>query len=178
LADLAARSRTGRKGPYACYYVHCEPGKSFVGGGLWHPDGPALQKIRESIDERPRRWRRVLNNDNFKRTFLSDVASKAGEEAALKEFAKKNQENALKTKPKVRVGYIAPRGHVQADSRQGFIADHRDIELLKLRNYTVSTKIDDKTFTSRDGPGKIVETVDAMVGFVSDGGPPPATFNY
>jgi uncharacterized protein (TIGR02453 family) len=98
----AAWSRTGRKGPYACYYIHCEPGKCFVGGGLWHPEGPAVQKLRESIDERPRRWRRVLNDEAFKRTFLPAAVGKKGNEAALKAFAEKNKENALKTKPKVR----------------------------------------------------------------------------
>jgi len=84
--------------------VHCEPGKSFVGGGLWHPEGSAVQKIRESIDERPRRWRRVLNDDRFKRTFLPDAVGAKSDEVALKLFAGRNKEGALKTKPKVRFG--------------------------------------------------------------------------
>lgn len=96
----AAWSRTGRKGPYACYYVHMEPGKCFVGGGLWHPDGGALHKLRASIDERPRRWRRVLADGAFQRTFLP-AARDADEESAVKAFAGANAENALKTKPKV-----------------------------------------------------------------------------
>lgn len=41
----AAFSRTGRKGPYAGYYVHCEPGSCFVGGGLWHPGRSFLSMI-------------------------------------------------------------------------------------------------------------------------------------
>lgn len=67
----ASWSRTGRKGPYACYYVHLEPGgKCFVGGGLWHPEAQALGALRRSIDERPERWRRVLMDDTFRETFL------------------------------------------------------------------------------------------------------------
>lgn len=72
----ASWSRTGRKGPYACYYVHVEPGKCFVGGGLWHPDGPALGRLRSSIDERPGRWRKVLMDKTFKETFLGGAGAK------------------------------------------------------------------------------------------------------
>jgi hypothetical protein len=50
---------------------------------------------------------------------------------------------------------------------QGFIAEHRDIELLKLRNYTVSTKVDDKIITATDSQEQISRIIGAMVGFVS-----------
>lgn len=96
----AAFSRTGRKGPYACYYVHCDPGSCFVGGGLWMPDAGRLAKLRASIDERPQRWRRVLAGESFRRMFLPG-AKEGDEEACVKAFAKHNKENALKTKPKV-----------------------------------------------------------------------------
>lgn len=96
----AAFSRTGRKGPYACYYVHCEPGSCFVGGGTWMPDARQLAKLRASVDEHPRRWRRVLSEDNFRGTCLP--GTKAGDEdGCVKAFAKHNKDNALKTKPKV-----------------------------------------------------------------------------
>lgn len=100
----AAWSRTGKKGPYACYYIHLEPGSCFVGGGLWCPEADHLRRLRESIDERPRRWRRVLNNDRFKRTFLPKASKKSGDEAALLAFAEVNKENALKKKPMVSDG--------------------------------------------------------------------------
>ena len=96
----AAWSRTGRKGPYACYYIHCEPGNVFVGGGLWHPEAGHIQKLRASIDERPRRWRRVLMDEAFRRTFLPKA--KNTEESVIKTFTEENKGNALKTKPKVR----------------------------------------------------------------------------
>ena len=37
----------------AGYYFHLEPGKSFVGGGLWMPPRPLLAKIRDAIAEDP-----------------------------------------------------------------------------------------------------------------------------
>ncbi|KAK1989015.1 hypothetical protein LZ30DRAFT_744633 [Colletotrichum cereale] len=145
----AAWSRTGKKGPYACYYIHLEPGSCFIGGGLWCPEASHLQKLRESIDERPRRWRRALNDERFKRTFLPKAAKKGGEEGALKAFAETNKGNALKTKPK------------------GYLADHRDIELLKLRNFTISKKIDDRIFTEEDAQDKVCEIIAAMHPFIT-----------
>jgi uncharacterized protein (TIGR02453 family) len=38
------------------YYVHIEPGGSVVAGGMWMPDAPVLQRIRERISERPNDW--------------------------------------------------------------------------------------------------------------------------
>ncbi|KAI3394516.1 hypothetical protein diail_2605 [Diaporthe ilicicola] len=142
-----AFSRTGRKGPYACYYVHCEPGSSFVGGGLWHPDAAQLAKLRASIDERPRRWRRVLLEDSFRAAFLPG-STRGDEKSCLKAFCEANAENSLKTKPK------------------GFDADHRDIELLKLRNFTVGKKIPDSVFTADDSQDQMVNIIRAMVGYV------------
>lgn len=119
----AAFSRTGRKGPYACYYVHCDPGACFVGGGLWMPDAARLAKLRRSVDERPRAWRRVLGEEAFRRTFLPGVKSADGDEACLRAFAKHNKEHALKTKPKVsgRCAALSPYPHPStspAPSRQ------------------------------------------------------------
>jgi uncharacterized protein (DUF2461 family) len=150
-----------------------------VGGGLWHPDSAALARLRASIDERPRRWRRVLNDGPFKETFLGissvtfaadgrvgkvSTSSTKGnqkkttkkgkteeeeEEEALKAFAERNREGALKTRPK------------------GFIPDHRDMQLLKLRNFTVGKKVDEAVFTSASGQEEVARIVRAMVGFVS-----------
>ncbi|KAJ0161169.1 hypothetical protein CTA2_6662 [Colletotrichum tanaceti] len=145
----AAWSRTGKKGPYACYYIHLQPGSCFVGGGLWCPEASHLQKLRASIDERPQRWRRALNDERFKSTFLPKAAKKGGDEAALKAFAETNKGNALKTKPK------------------GYLADHRDIELLKLRNFTMSKKVDDHIFTKEDAQEKVCEIISAMHPFIT-----------
>lgn len=51
---------------------------------------------------------------------------------------------------------------------QGFDADHRDIELLKLRNFTIGKKgLPDSVFTDENGQEKISDIIRAMVGFVS-----------
>ncbi|KXJ89780.1 hypothetical protein Micbo1qcDRAFT_136870 [Microdochium bolleyi] len=172
----AAWSRTGRKGPYACYYIHVEPQACFVGGGLWCPDKDALARLRASVDERPHRIRRALTNPAFRDTFLPKAAEferaqqqKKGKQtpkgkgkaagdssgevdeaaAAVRAFAEANKDSALKTKPK------------------GFDADHRDIELLKLKNYTVGKKFADRDLTAPDAQDKIMAAVRALVGFVT-----------
>ncbi|KAL8418034.1 hypothetical protein RB594_001589 [Gaeumannomyces avenae] len=142
----AAFSRTGRKGPYACYYVHCEPGSCFVGGGLWHPDADALHRLRVSIDGRPLRWRLALCAEPFRAAFMPGAADEA---SILAAFAAHNAADALKTKPK------------------GFYAGHRDIELLKLRNFTVSKRVPDEFFTGPDALDRLGDLVGAMVGFIT-----------
>ncbi len=39
----------GRKSPMAGYYVHIQPGESFVAGGLFRPDSKILRAVRDEI---------------------------------------------------------------------------------------------------------------------------------
>lgn len=50
---------------------------------------------------------------------------------------------------------------------QDFQADHRDIELLKLRNFTTERKVlADNIFIAEDGQQQIADFARAMFGFV------------
>lgn len=49
---------------------------------------------------------------------------------------------------------------------QGYEVTHRDIELLKLRNFTIGTKIDDSVLSSDDAQVKIKETMRGLENFV------------
>ena len=51
--------RGGRDAHAPGFYLHLEPGRSFGGGGLWHPDSGALRQVRQRIVQRPTEWRRV-----------------------------------------------------------------------------------------------------------------------
>ncbi|MEP7278657.1 MAG: DUF2461 domain-containing protein [Bacteroidota bacterium] len=46
----ASINRGGKKSVYAGYYFHCQPGASFVGGGLWMPLATDLKKVRQEVD--------------------------------------------------------------------------------------------------------------------------------
>ena len=49
----------GRDGDAPLFYLHIEPGNSFVGGGLWHPQTAALRKIRDYLIANPVSWKAV-----------------------------------------------------------------------------------------------------------------------
>ena len=53
--------RDGRKDLAAVpgFYLHLEPGDSFGGGGIYHPDMPTLTRIRTAIIQRSRDWAAV-----------------------------------------------------------------------------------------------------------------------
>lgn len=61
--------RGGKKSPYAGYYFHLEPGGSFIGGGLWVPEAPAVKSLRQEIDYNWEEFKGILGEKNFKTTF-------------------------------------------------------------------------------------------------------------
>lgn len=59
----------GKKSVYAGYYFHLEPGKSFVGGGLWMPEPAVVKRVRQEIDYNGPAFQRILHNTNFKSVY-------------------------------------------------------------------------------------------------------------
>ncbi len=51
------------------FYIHIEPGNTFIGGGAWEPDKDALKAIRQEIDYNPSELLSILYNPLFKRYF-------------------------------------------------------------------------------------------------------------
>jgi uncharacterized protein (TIGR02453 family) len=62
-------SKGGRKFPGGGYYMHMEPGKSFIGGGLWHPEAPLLKGVRQEIDYNFEEFRGIIEDRKFKKLF-------------------------------------------------------------------------------------------------------------
>jgi uncharacterized protein (TIGR02453 family) len=67
----ASFSKGAKKINAAGYYFHLEPGASFIGGGLWMPEAPDLQKLRQEIDYSFKEFKSILGNEKFKNTFGS-----------------------------------------------------------------------------------------------------------
>jgi uncharacterized protein (TIGR02453 family) len=65
----ASINRGGKKSLLAGYYFHCEPGQSFVGGGLWQPFPDVLKKVRQEIDYCYDEFSKIINNKKFKTTY-------------------------------------------------------------------------------------------------------------
>ncbi len=64
-----AISPGGRKAEEAGFYIHIEPGKSFLAGGRWMPSSDHLKKIRQEIDYNGKQLHKILSDKNFKKYF-------------------------------------------------------------------------------------------------------------
>lgn len=51
------------------FYVHLEPGRIAVGGGVWQPPSKSLARIRETIVDSPAAWERVIGDPEMLRRF-------------------------------------------------------------------------------------------------------------
>lgn len=63
--------RGGRKNgdKFTGYYVHIEPGKSFIAGGAYMPPSPWLTAIRENITSEPNKIKKILAAKDFIKFF-------------------------------------------------------------------------------------------------------------
>lgn len=52
--------------PAPGFYLHLEPGASFLGSGLWHPDPETRNSIREAIVKNAKQWTKILSNKRFR----------------------------------------------------------------------------------------------------------------
>ncbi|KAG8528667.1 uncharacterized protein KY384_006354 [Bacidia gigantensis] len=143
----AAWSRTGRKGPYAGYYVQIQPKGSFVGAGVWHPEAAPLALLRRNVDKKSRLLKEVLKEERMRKEFLK--GAKKDDKEVVKKFVEINGESALKTKPR------------------DYSADHPEIALLRLRNYTIGKKLKDEEVLGKDGLSRIADLLGVLTPFVT-----------
>lgn len=68
IAAAQFRHESGRDVHAPGFYLHLEPGNTFIGTGLWHPDNRTLTQVREAILEDARRWKRILSSPAFKKS--------------------------------------------------------------------------------------------------------------
>lgn len=145
-------SRRGRKSEdkAAVFYVHIQPGgKSFVGGGMWMPPGPVIGKIREQIDQETDEGkilrRLVTKYEPFKECFGNSLLDSGDSEAP--DIAT-SYRKSLKTAPK------------------GYPKDHKHIELLKLKSWTVSHPVTDEEVLDEDFANEVVRICGEMAPFI------------
>jgi len=51
------------------FYLHLQPGESFVGAGLWHPEPPTQRKVRQFIVDNPGSWKKAAHDPKLRRRF-------------------------------------------------------------------------------------------------------------
>lgn len=66
----------GRKSPYAGYYIHLEPGNSFIGGGIYMPQPKILKAIRKRIFDDPEEFKKIIDNQEFKQYYPEIMGDK------------------------------------------------------------------------------------------------------
>jgi uncharacterized protein (TIGR02453 family) len=59
----------GKNAPGPGYYIHVEPGDSFLGGGIYMPDPATLASVRQEIDYDLPGFEKILKDKKFKKIF-------------------------------------------------------------------------------------------------------------
>lgn len=95
----------GKKAINAGYYLHIEPGNSFLAGGIWMPPGDVVKIIRQEIDYNGEKINKIISQKEFK-----------------KYFGKLDAENKLKTTPK---GYDKDHPDIELLRLNSFIVWHK-----------------------------------------------------
>ncbi|MBV6647713.1 MAG: DUF2461 domain-containing protein [Cyclobacteriaceae bacterium] len=65
----AAMTEGGRHSPNPTYYLHVQPGHSFLAGGMYMPQPENLKKIRQEIDYNPEELKKIVGKKAFKQVF-------------------------------------------------------------------------------------------------------------
>ena len=100
-AAMQFRHHRGRDAHAPGFYVHLEPGRVFLGGGIWRPPSPDLALIRARIAKDPAGWSKVVGDKT------------------LKKVAGGIRGDALKRPPK---GFTGEEKHIEDIKRQSFFA--------------------------------------------------------
>lgn len=58
--------------PAPSFYLHLQPGNSFVGAGLWHPEADTLRRVRQFIFDNPASWKRAAHEAKFRRRYSEE----------------------------------------------------------------------------------------------------------
>lgn len=53
----------------AGYYIHLQPGNTFLAGGAYLPPGPWIKAIRNAIDQKGKEFQKILTHPDFKKYF-------------------------------------------------------------------------------------------------------------
>lgn len=95
------------------YYLHIQPGKSFIAGGYWMPEATHLKAIRQEIDYNAAQLKTVIDDPEF-----------------IKLFGDFRSQDQLKTIPRE---YSADNENIDLLKLKSFIVMHKvnDKQLLK-----------------------------------------------
>lgn len=67
--DVSGEGAAGRTMGAAGFYIHIEPGNSFVGGGIYMPPAPVLRKLRTAIVDDPEPLLKAIRGARFRKRY-------------------------------------------------------------------------------------------------------------
>jgi len=81
-------AKGGRKSIRAGYYLHIQPGASFVGGGSYNPPADALKAFRTEIFDQPEEFKKLIYAESFRKIYpdLYDDKLKTAPKGFPKDF--------------------------------------------------------------------------------------------
>ena len=68
----AVIGKGGRHTKISCNYVHFQPGKLMIGGGIWWPERPVLNELRSLIDAEGDEFLKIVKNPTISDFFHWD----------------------------------------------------------------------------------------------------------
>ncbi len=113
----------GKKSITPGYYLHIEPGKSFLAGGCWGPEPNVLAAIRQEIDYNWEEFTKIINHKDFKAN-----------------FKKISEDDKLKNPPK---GYDAENPMIEIIKNRHFVVVHNltDAQVCDEKFSTYAAKV-------------------------------------
>jgi uncharacterized protein (TIGR02453 family) len=66
------------------FYIHLQPGETFAGVGMWHPETAVTRRVRQHIYDHPDQWKKATRAD----AFLDDWDLEPDEDEMLKRVPK------------------------------------------------------------------------------------------
>ena len=108
------------KGPG--YYIHIQPGSSFITGGSWMPDTGSLKAIRQEIDYNSTDFKQIISHARF-----------------CEHFNDLDRVDVLKTSPK---GYNPDHPDIHYLKLKSFTASHTVIDEVLSGSNAVSYTVD------------------------------------
>lgn len=112
----------GKKSLEAGYYLHVQPGASFLAGGVYMPMPDKLAAVRQEIDYNPEPLLKILKSASFKKYFKGI-----------------DEDDKLKNPPK---GYDKEHEHVELLKNKHFVVSHplsdKDFSDAKIKTTIIS----------------------------------------
>ena len=68
---------SGRKSEAPVFYLHLQPGASFIGAGLWHPAPETQRRVRAFLADNPSAWKKAAHAPAFAKRFAMEGDSLA-----------------------------------------------------------------------------------------------------